>query len=330
MQIFASGYHNSPIGSILACEVDDTGSVISITPISGVENPSFLALDQNLLFAINSSPSGNEITVFDISGEIPVLRHSVPGAGFGACHISVNPVCQILSVACYHSGDVTMFSYDGNGIGKQLFTKQYTVTGQESHPHCITASPDGAFLYLIDLGLDRIFRYRCQPGMVTEDGAMQLLDHDGPRQLRFFGTRGFLITEYSNLLYCFDYADGELLPRGCASTLPQDFSGESYGASVARNPVTGHIYASNRGANSIAVFSVSENGTLKLVGQSDCGGIWPRHIEVTSNGKFLLVANERSSLLSVLPIHPTTGLPLPPVSQLNVKGASFAIERRNP
>jgi 6-phosphogluconolactonase len=60
------------------------------------------------------------------------------------------------------------------------------------------------------------------------------------------------------------------------------------------------LYVSNRGHNSIAVFSVAEStGALALDQVISTDGDWPRNFSLDPTGRWLLVANQRSDSIVV-------------------------------
>ncbi len=76
------------------------------------------------------------------------------------------------------------------------------------------------------------------------------------------------------------------------SALPADFKGQNT-AFLAENHVSDSkgktLYSSNRGHNSIAVFSVdAKTGALKLTANVPTGGKTPRHFTLDPTGRFLL------------------------------------------
>ena len=68
------------------------------------------------------------------------------------------------------------------------------------------------------------------------------------------------------------------------------------------------LYASNRGHNSIAIFSVDEKGKLTPIGHESVRGEWPRNFTLSPDDKFLLVANQRTDNIVVFEKDSATGL----------------------
>jgi 6-phosphogluconolactonase len=68
------------------------------------------------------------------------------------------------------------------------------------------------------------------------------------------------------------------------------------------------LYASNRGANTIAVFAINAtDGSLRLMQQISCGGKTPRYFALDPSNRWLLVANQDSAGIVVLARDPGTG-----------------------
>jgi len=92
------------------------------------------------------------------------------------------------------------------------------------------------------------------------------------------------------------------------SSLPPDFSGENTAAEIAVHPSGKFVYTSNRGADSIAEFSVdSASGKLTLVGNVPSFGKSPRHFTIDPTGTRLLVANQDTGNIVEYSIDSSTG-----------------------
>jgi 6-phosphogluconolactonase len=92
------------------------------------------------------------------------------------------------------------------------------------------------------------------------------------------------------------------------STLSNDFTGHNQCADIHISKDENFIYGSNRGENSIVVFKRNKkDGTLQKIQNISVSGDWPRNFTIAPNGKFLLVANQRSKNISVYKVHKKTG-----------------------
>ena len=135
---------------------------------------------------------------------------------------------------------------------------------------------------------------------------------DGPRHLVFHPDRNlaFVINELSNTVISLkhDPNGGMFEAIARVSTLPESFDGESYCADIHVSPDGQFLYASNRGHNSIAIFSISEDGQLQLLGTESTRGNWPRNFTLSPDGKYLIVANQFSGNVVVFERNPETGM----------------------
>jgi 6-phosphogluconolactonase len=105
------------------------------------------------------------------------------------------------------------------------------------------------------------------------------------------------------------------------STLPKDFSGRTFPAEIAVHPSGKFVYGSNRGHDSIAIFSADKKtGQLTFVGTQSTKGKWPRHFEIDPTGKFLLVENEHSGDIFVFKIDLKSGTLAPTEASISVEG----------
>ena len=101
---------------------------------------------------------------------------------------------------------------------------------------------------------------------------------------------------------------GGLTELQTISTLPKEFSGESTAAEIQIHPSGKFVYASNRGDDSIAVFTVDHaRGTLRFVERVATGGKTPRNFALDPSGSWLLAANQNSGDIVVFRIDQKSG-----------------------
>jgi 6-phosphogluconolactonase len=171
-------------------------------------------------------------------------------------------------------------------------------------------------VYLTDLGLDRIviYDFDAVSGHLKqiENGIIDLPAGAGPRHFVFnsAGTKLYVICELNSTVSVYDVnINGGLRPVQTLTTLGDGFSGESACADIHLGKGEKYLYGSNRGENTIVVFSVASDGKLTLAGRIPCGGNWPRNFVIDPSGKYLLVANQKSGDISLFRINEKTGIP---------------------
>ena len=135
----------------------------------------------------------------------------------------------------------------------------------------------------------------------------------GPRHLDFNPKNPqqfVVINENSSALgsYTYDAKTLTINLLDSLSTLPKDFTSKNTCADVHFHPNGKFVYGSNRGHNSIVIYSFdAATGKLTLVGHESTQGEIPRNFMITPNGKLLLVANQNSSTVVAFKIDDTTG-----------------------
>jgi 6-phosphogluconolactonase len=114
----------------------------------------------------------------------------------------------------------------------------------------------------------------------------------------------YVINEIANSVTVFDYhaESGSLTQKQTISTLPSDFSGKSYCADLKITPEGRFLYGTNRGHDSIAAYSIAEDGRLTLVDIHASLGKGPQNLAIAPGGKLLLCANMPGNNVAVFRI----------------------------
>ncbi|WP_162463389.1 lactonase family protein [Paenibacillus psychroresistens] len=302
------------------------GTIKRVGGIAGVENPAFLAIDpeRSRFYAVSEVEEGQIIAfTYDLnSGEIKeVNRQSTQGSS--PCHLTVDATGSWLFSVNYSSGSVCLFPIAEDGsIGPIADFKQHTGSSisldrqQEPHPHSIFSYPDSNYLFVPDLGTDEIYIYshNALEGKLHLLAAAPATAGAGPRHVDFHPTKPYVyvIQELDSTIafYTFDEQTKSLSLQQTLSTLPHDFSGESYCADIHISASGSYVYGSNRGDDSVAVFRIAEDGRIEWAGSSSTKGEIPRNFVIMPNGEYLLAANQDSHSIIVLSLG-ADGIPTP-------------------
>ena len=295
-------------------------------------NPSFFCMHPKLrvVYCVSevnrNSPDGAQITAVQLSEDR--LRASVISSqsidGDGPCHVSLDALGKYAFVANYGSGCIGVFPLDEQGnIGAQVCKIQHEGSSinprrqTKPHAHSIWIDPSGQFVLAADLGTDAIhvYRFDSDSGQLEPHDIFSMPAGSGPRHMAFHpnGRQLFVILELSSQLASLSWnaEEGELQSLDLVSTLPSDYSGNNSTAEVLVHPNGKFVYGSNRGHNSIAAFSIGENGKLKLVGTAGSGGETPRNFRLNPTGTILLAENQNSDTVCALRVDIETGLLTP-------------------
>jgi len=306
-----------------------TGALHQIGSVKS-SNPSFLVVNPGrFLYAVNevSELDGKHtggVSAFAIGFEPTRLTfiNQQPTEGADPCHLSFDGKRKHLLVANYTSGNVAVLPILPDGsLGPAVDVEQHEGSGPREqqkgpHAHCIKLDRANRFAFAADLGNDKVMIYRFNPltGKLEPATQASATTHPGagPRHLTFHPNGKFLyvINELDSSLTTFkcDAAQGTLTAFETVSTLPRDFTGQSFCADVHVSKSGRFLYGSNRGHNSIVVFEIdARDGRLKLVEHVSTEGKWPRNFVIDPSGQFLLVANQHTDNVVAFRIDAQTG-----------------------
>jgi 6-phosphogluconolactonase len=304
-----------------------TGQLSSFGVAVETPDPSWVVVHPNgkYAYAANEAGKASMVSAFAVDtncGKLTVLNQ-IPALGEDPCYLSFDKTGKYLIVANYSSGTVAVFPIlpDGRLGEHTALVKGQGATGpnkerQEGpHAHWIQTTPDNRFALVADLGLDQIVSY----GFDASKGALvDKLVHlsatpgSGPRHLAFHpnGFFAYVLNELKSTVTVLlvDSKDSGLISIQTISALPKGFSGRNDAAEIAVHPNGKFLYASNRGEDTIAIFSIDPaKGTLTFVARVPTGGKEPRHFAIDPTGKFLLAENQISNNIVVFKIDPATG-----------------------
>ncbi len=262
------------------------------------------------------------------------LMNTISSGGAGPTHVSIHPSGRFLLVANYFGGSVSVLPIlpdgslgaasdtkkDAGTVGPKTATNapagSFAFSGHDQpHAHMIQADLAGRFVMHADLGLDRIFvwKFDDHAGVLTanEPASVALPPGDGPRHFAFHpnGRWFYSIQEEGSNIVLFDYdaAKGQLAARQTVSSLPGGFAGSNFTSEIMVSADGRFVYAANRLHDSIAIFSVAEDGALKFVAEEWTHGDYPRSFTVEPGGNFLYCCNQRGDTIAVFRVDAKTG-----------------------
>jgi len=310
-ELFVGTYirHTSSKG-IYRCFLDNKGKLTDILAIDNNENPSFICLskDAKTLYALSELEDCAAVTSYNIEGQEPDIKGRINVEGKLMCHISTTNIPDNVLCACYTSGDLfsVLFGSKHNSLSQM---NNVSEKGQ-SNSHFIAMDKSGRYVLAVDIALDCIYVYRFLNGYLKPNTGffkLQLGCGEGPRHLKFhpYLDTIYVSTEYSNKIITlrFNKLIGKLKFIRSDYCLPDDYKGESYVSELVISKDGRFLYAANRGANLITCFVLDNSGQPSLKGHYSCFGDWPRHICITNDNKFMLVANQKSSNVTVIPVN---------------------------
>ena len=349
--VYFGTYTGTKSQGIYVSRFDSTTGKLSAPELAAkTTNPTFLAIAPggNFLYAVSEVDQigGKRTGAVDAfaldakTGRLTPLNRQNSG-GSGPCHVVVDATDKCLLVANYGGGSIAALPINADGsIGEAATTMQHTGSSINTnrqtgpHAHFILPSPDNRFTLDCDLGLDKIFINHLDASaakLTPNEPAFTTVDAgSGPRHLLFSldGKFVYLINELAGTITVFSYnaENAAMTQVQTISTLPTDFSGKNTDAEIALHPSGKFLYASNRGHDSIAVFTVDQTtGKLTFVEHQSTMGRTPRHFAIDPTGRWLLAENQGSDLVVVFAIDPDTGKLRPTGQSISVGAPVCAV-----
>jgi len=295
-------------------------------------SPSFFDIDlgRRRLFAVNelqqvNGAPGGSVTAFSVdrqSGRLHAINQQ-PSMGAGPCHIVADKAYHHVVVSNYGSGSVAVLPIGTDGkLGAATDVVQHTGSSinperqKGPHAHCATFDRANRFVFVCDLGLDKIMSYRFDAGRgrlaANTPPFAAVKPGAGPRHMAFRpdGRFAYAVNELDSTItvFAYDANAGVLKEIQTVSTLPGHFDAPNFPAEIDVHPSGRWVYASNRGHNSVVMFaSDPAEGTLTWVEEQGSGGSRPRHFGIARSGRYLAVGNQDSHTVLVCAVDPGNG-----------------------
>ncbi len=328
--LYVGTYTKGMTDGIFIYEFNDQSGKLTDLKIPAVSNnPSFLTIssDKKNLYAVgeldnlDKNKSGG-ISAFRIekNGKLTLINHVLTN-GANPCHVTISPNNKKLVASNYSGGNLSFFDVLPDGsLSEMTQLIQHSGSGPfpgrqtEPHTHSAQFNASGKLLYAADLGIDELKIYRLgNDGKLWVEASqpfVKLPPGAGPRHFDFSADGRFIyvINELSSTVTVLMKYGNDWKEIQNVKTLPKDFKGESWCADIHLSSDGRFVYGSNRGHNSIAVFSRDKiSGKLELIQNELVEGNWPRNFTIDPTGQFLLVANQKSNDITVFKIDQPSG-----------------------
>ena len=306
---------------------DGDGKLELVRQTPDISNPFYIALHPagDRLYSI-TDPGGDQLVsalAFDREdGSLSMINQQHTQGGF-PCYVDVEPSGRAVVVANYNGGSVTSFPIaDGGALGAAGTHVQHVGSSihegrqQEPHAHCFKVAADGRFAFSADLGTDKIMIYALDAAAGTltagEQSFVRVPPGGGPRHFTFApdSRHAYVINELGNTVtaFAYDAERGLLFEQASVTTLPDDYDDVTHTADLALTPDGRFLYGTNRGHDSIAMFTVDgDSGALTPNGIEPSRGVMPQNLTITPDGALLFVANTKSDRIVAFHIDAGSG-----------------------
>lgn len=325
---------------IYHCSLDtETGKLTRPQLAAECNDPGFLALhpDGKTLYATGRPRTGegprDAVSAYRVQGDVGHKKlefiDAVGTGDGGAAHVATDRAGKVLLSAQYGGGSTSLYELAKDGsIARLAQVKQHAdlmpqvgsavVPGRQnaSHAHWAGTSPDNRFVFVPDLGMDRvvIWKLDVDKPSLTHHGYGVCPPGSGPRHMKFNpdGSKIYVLNELALTVTVFDYdaEKGEMTPVQTIPTLSEEVKAKETFNSASEICVHASgkfVYAANRGHDSISVFRVDDAGKLVAVEVDAIHGAWPRNFNIDPSGRWLIVAGQESNTASVFSIDAESG-----------------------
>jgi 6-phosphogluconolactonase len=313
--VFYVGTSGAKAQGVLRCVLDGkTGKISAPSVAAEAKSASYLALSPDAKF-LYSTAEGTEGAVASYAVEDDKLRllNTEASKGKGPTHLAVDAARRNLIVVNYGSGSTTALPIKEDGsFAPASSSIQHVGTGPNAgrqagpHAHGVYFHPKNGRAYVADLGTDDIFIYKfdAEKGLLTPNKpkSARVTAGEGPRHLAFHpnGRFAYVNTEMGMNVVAFSVErNGGLKQIQSLPTLPA--GADAKGASTAEifvRPDGKTLYVSNRGHDSIAVYSIAQDGKLTLLQHVLGTPAVPRGFGLSADGRWLVCAGQKSGTLN--------------------------------
>lgn len=289
----------------------NTGTLSDKQLMAKLPNPSFLAFSTNKehLYAVQETADfdslGGGITAFAYKDRVLEQLNSLGTQGAHPCHVALSHTGE-LAVSNYTGGNLAIFQLNSDGslvAHPQVIDHKVLDTTKAAHVHKAHFNEDG--LFVTDLGLDAVKRYDKNGDHwgISQQTALEMVSGAGPRHFTFSSNNQFLyvINELNATISVLERdTEGNYKAIQTKSTVASDWEGVKSCADIHLSPDGRFLYGSNRGENTLVIFSVDQDtGTLTLLGRESVRGDWPRNFTLDPTGNYILVANQKSDNITI-------------------------------
>ena len=315
----------------------ETGKTSYKAEAADIKNPSFLTVsgDRRYVYSVNEIGGGKGgVSAFSfdvVTGKLDYIN-SIGSGGDGPCYISVDKANKYAFVGNYSGGSLAAVPIRPDGsLGASIQSirhegKSIAPEQEAPHVHASVLSKDNKFLYVPDLGTDKIHVYKVdvtQPNPLSpsDPAYVQVKQGGGPRHFTFHPNNKFAysIQELMGIVTFFEYDNGKLKTMQSVDLVSKDSNGAADAADIHISPDGKFLYGSLRGnINELVIYAINEKGMLNYVGRQSTFGKGPRNFAIDPTGNFLLVGNSGSDEVVIFERNKKTGGLKPTGDKINV------------
>jgi len=290
----------------------------------GVINPSYVTVNRSnsVVYSVNEDGEKSNVSSFKYIPSTGKLQQMNKRDAEGAdpCYI-INDDKNVI-VANYTGGSIAVFGKKNDGsltdakqVVKHTGSSINTSRQEKAHVHMVYFSPDKKYVFVNDLGVDKIFIYNYAPDggekTLTLKETVAVKPGSGPRHLVFHpnGLFVYLVNELSGTVDVFSYMKEKMVLIQELTLNAKDCNDFNGAAHISFSNDSKYLYVTNRGdANNVTVYKVHANGMMNQVQQISTMGEGPRQFVIDPTDNYLLMANQNANTIVIFKRDKTTGL----------------------
>ncbi len=298
-----------------------------------VPNASYQTISQNgkYLFSVTEKgPESSSVSAFQKlpNGKFELINVESTHAA-DPCFILYRESSKTIYTANYSDGSVSVFKTN-NGHLQPLAQKiNYKGSGiiknrqEASHAHKVVLSPDNKYLFVTDLGADKIYQH-----IILADGTLssdyktiEVKAGSGPRHLIFHpnGKHAYLINELSGIVDVLLFKGNQMTT---IQSVKADFSAAEVKASAdihLSNDAKWLISSNRITSDNLSIFKVQKDGKISFDHQVNVGSK-PRNFSFDPSGKYIFVASQGENKVQIFSFNSQNG-------QLTDTGKSISVDK---
>jgi 6-phosphogluconolactonase len=299
------------------------GSLLSLGLMAETPQPAhvWIAPNHKTLYTVNWETNGG-VSAFHINQKTGALTFLNKTSAHGALpnQVVVDPSGRVAVTVNYASGSLAAYKLEPDGkLGEAFYVDQHTgkpLSARQPGPkqHGIQFAANNKFMFIADLGLDRVYSYRFDaaapslapadpPYVSTHAGA-------GPRRIQMSPDGRFLYVDHEtdSEVSVFAVDGGKLTEIQTLATVPDEAKAKNTTAEIIISDDGRTLYVSNRGHDSVAIFAI-DRATGKLTHKENVpsGGRTPRNIRFDPSGAWFFAANENGGNVTEFKVDKASG-----------------------
>lgn len=297
---------------------NDEGKLTNVALAIPSQKPAYLQVGTDgRVYTVKQVDDQGGVASYSLSDSNAKMLSDVLAAGAPPAYVGLDEERHLLFSANYHTAKVDVFKINPDGTLTQTDSVLHEgATGpqpeQEApHVHYADLTPDKR-LVVCDLGMDLVVVYDVSAdGKLTAVSRYKCEDGFGTRHIAFHpnGKYAYLLGELSSKLEVLKYNanNASFTHLQTIKTIPADWTAHNGAAAIRISKDGKFVYTSNRGENTIAVFAIQPDFTVKHIQSISTKGDFPRDFNLSKDESFLLASNQNSDNLTLYKRDATTG-----------------------